>query len=228
MIVRNFTTYAQLIFDSRTETFVSAELLARPIKGSNIDLETFFEHIDSASLTKWFVQQVHEASAFKKTTGLTAHVNLDRRTIDDCLESVIKSLNSIDNGSQVALELTQVQGLPEPALLSNFKKCLNFELNFALDDFYFNNTLPYEIGKYNFDIIKIDRAVVLEAQTNYCTQHKLKKLQETYPVTYIIEGVETNEQARMMQDLGFHLFQGFFYHKPQPITPVVDFLLSIH
>lgn len=78
----------------------------------------------------------------------------------------------------------------------------------ALDDFLWNeNTeplLPYA------DLIKVDITQVPEDEM----PGLVRQLRE-FPVKLLAERVETHEEFNYFHDLGFELFQGYFFAKPQ-------------
>lgn len=224
MLVTNFKTYVQLIYDVTTDAFVSAELLARPSAGK-LDIENFFKNVDTSSLTAWFEQQVTESILFKQQTNISAHVNIDKRTIIEDKDIVLQSINDPEN-EHLILEITQVQGLPEKECFRKFSNKIKCTIKFALDDFIFDCMNYTTLREHEFDVIKIDRSVIHEANTNYTVQKNLIQLQHDFDAEFIVEGVETHNDVELMKSLGFTKFQGYFYHKPQPLNDVIAFLKS--
>ncbi|MFT6529713.1 MAG: EAL and modified HD-GYP domain-containing signal transduction protein [Psychrosphaera sp.] len=82
----------------------------------------------------------------------------------------------------------------------------------ALDDHDFNE--KWEVLYPYTEIIKVDIS-----QLNIIQISKFsRKLKATYPNIILLgERVETEHQLRMLKELGFTLFQGFFYAQPEMV-----------
>lgn len=226
MIKSNFSTYGQIIYDTKTNSVHSVEFLSRPKDGAAMDIELYFKNIDNASLMFWFNHQIGEAINFYRTTGVTPHVNIDFRTFEQVTESYAWEHKADD--VSFTLEFTQIEGLPESNLIEELKNPSNFPtkwpwkgLHTALDDYDMNNVMHNNVEKYNFDIIKIDKSLVKIAETSNEVYNHLKKMVETRDCEFIVEGVENIYQLRMMQEMGFHLFQGYYFHKPEPLENLI-------
>lgn len=133
----------------------------------------------------------------------------------------IKYLDQIGlTGEHVAIEIT------ESLLLDGSKSVLekldHFRaegIRFALDDFGTGYSAMSYLKRYPIDFLKIDRSFVHDMTANPSDQaiieaiismaHKLK-------IRVIAEGVETDEQRRMLLDAGCDFAQGYFFAKPMP------------
>ena len=49
---------------------------------------------------------------------------------------------------------------------------------------------------------------------------------KTLRMTVVAEGVETEEQKRVLQELGCDVLQGYLYARPMPADRLADWLLS--
>jgi c-di-GMP-related signal transduction protein len=94
------------------------------------------------------------------------------------------------------------------ALCSNLKK---IGYCFALDDFVYNDSyLPLlNIAQY----IKLD--ILMYSKEDL---EGIVKLLKKHPVRLLAEKVETKEDYKYCYDLGFELFQGYFFAKPTIVT----------
>ncbi|HXE95635.1 MAG TPA: EAL domain-containing protein [Dongiaceae bacterium] len=107
---------------------------------------------------------------------------------------------------QIVLELLETMPLNE----TNHKRALALKaegFRLALDDHTYSsrNASFYEL----VDIVKID---LLETPNDLLPEIVAKLKQ--YPVTLLAECVETMEQFDECRELGFELFQGFFFARP--------------
>lgn len=217
MIVNNFHSVGQLVVDTRDNSINSIELLARPNKNSNtVNIEAFFANVETISLTRWFSKQLQLALDLYNKTGIEIHINIDKRTLDEHESELHDFLIDWVGGRPLTLEITQLHGLPSPEKVSRLR--VNDNIKIALDDFVFmNDNVQNSLHEYNFDIIKLDKAIVTECMYSYETLNKIKALHQMFNVEFIVEGVETYDQYMMLQDLGFYLFQGYYFHTPETI-----------
>lgn len=99
---------------------------------------------------------------------------------------------------------------PDDALFEAVVRLHNKGFTIALDDFSMHNGwcrfVPY------VDILKFDiRQSGVEEIEQFISQHKLGNL------TLLAEKVETKEEFEKFKSIGFSLFQGYFYKKPEVV-----------
>lgn len=100
---------------------------------------------------------------------------------------------------------------PEPQVIKGIQALHAYGYVIALDDYNFSPTLdpllPY-CSIVKIDVLEID----LEAYADQIAALKERGL------TLLAEKVETHEQYRLASRLGFDLFQGYFFAKPQVLS----------
>lgn len=110
---------------------------------------------------------------------------------------------------QVVLELLETVD-PTPEMIQSIKKVRDQGYQVALDDFVFGEAYRELVELANF--IKMDVMALtipqLEAQV---------KVLQSYPVQFLAEKVESHEVFVQCQKLGFALFQGYYFCKPEII-----------
>lgn len=92
----------------------------------------------------------------------------------------------------------------------------------ALDDFGTGSSSLSLLQQFTLDCIKIDRAFVgrmTSSSDDYAIVQAVVSLSHALGTTVIAEGVETQEQAQELRDLGCELAQGFHFGRPR-IHPV--------
>jgi len=228
MIKDNFETYGQLVYDAYRDNVHSVEFLGRLKNDVGVEIEHFFKNAEKADLVRWFNHQIDEAIEFYRTTGFEPHVNIDLSVFDEItrLEAWEREAEDV----KFTLEVTQVQGVPDLEIISQLKDPKNFPtkwpwkgITLALDDYDMNNMKQIEILKdYKFDIIKIDKSLVSKAESDYKIYKHLLDMKKNFNSNFIVEGVETAAQYRMLTDMGFHLFQGYFFHKPERLEDIIS------
>jgi EAL domain-containing protein (putative c-di-GMP-specific phosphodiesterase class I) len=104
-----------------------------------------------------------------------------------------------------------------------FQQLRALNCSVALDDFGTGFNGMSLFVDYDFDFIKIDRAIIANVAENSQRAKVVKLIAEmiqTLGKTPIAEGIETPEQKSIIVDCGIALQQGFLFHKPEPFEMV--------
>lgn len=127
--------------------------------------------------------------------------------------------------SHINLEITETENAENEFTYENIRKLSAKGIRFSLDDYgtgYSNliNTivLPYSI-------IKIDKNIVQAYLSS--DSHILQHLVHHFTVLgkeVVAEGVETQEMADILTDIGCQYLQGFLYSKPIPTEEFINYL----
>jgi c-di-GMP-related signal transduction protein len=177
------------------QNIVAYELLFRDGKSNS------FPDIDPNQATSNILTNNHLALGLEQVTGnLPAYINFHADTLIFHFPSFLDPKN-------VVLEI--LEDVPvTPELLSACKSLYEKGYKLALDDFDFDE--KWEAFYPFIDIIKID---VL--QFSILEISKLIRKISRLDVTLLAEKVETSQQFEKLKMLGFTLFQGYFFAKPE-------------
>jgi EAL and modified HD-GYP domain-containing signal transduction protein len=177
------------------QNIVAYELLFRDGKSNS------FPDIDPNQATSNILTNNHLTLGLEQVTGnLTAYINFHADTLIFHFPSFLDPKN-------VVLEI--LEDVPvTPELLSACKSLYKKGYKLALDDFDFDE--KWEAFYPFIDIIKID---VL--QFSILEISKLVRKLSGLDVTLLAEKVETSQQFEKLKMLGFTLFQGYFFAKPE-------------
>lgn len=120
------------------------------------------------------------------------------------------------------LELTEHR-LPEKDenFLQNLHAIREFGIRLALDDFGSGYANLSRLPEWPFQILKLDRGFIVDLPNSEKQQAVVKsviELCETLSIQVVAEGVETEEELTLINDLGCHSIQGFVYAKPKPMS----------
>ncbi len=99
-----------------------------------------------------------------------------------------------------------------PMILEQCRKLKQLGFSLALDDFTVMHE-QYKLLLPIVDVIKVDLMQLSKDELTK-TSHKLRE----YPAKLLAEKVETREQFEHCKQLGFHLFQGYYFAKPVILT----------
>lgn len=182
----------QPIFDRNMKVY-GYELLYRR------SMNNFYEGIDDNQATAELISNAFLTMKFDTlTNGTRAFINFSR----DLLEREIPLL--LPKEQTVIEILERVEAVP--SVLEACKQLRKNGYIIALDDFVFqdSNSALVEYA----DIIKIEfSAVEYEKQQQLIDRYR-------HRITFLAEKIETRAEHRLALNMGYSLFQGYFYSKP--------------
>ena len=98
---------------------------------------------------------------------------------------------------------------------------------FSMDDYGTGYSNMHSLITLNFDIVKIDKSVLWDAEKSETgmaiLQNSVDLLHNTGCMV-LVEGVETDVQLEMLRRLGVDLIQGFYFAHPMPRDEFVAFV----
>jgi len=218
----------QPIIELGTGRIVGAEALLRwihPTEG-RLTPDKFLPMAEEsgfvADLDAWILKKAcTRAASWNKQMGLDLgiSVNLSGRSLqrEDLVESVASVLKETGLMPQsLVLEMTEsvfVQSRDAKKL----RELKDLGIRLALDDFGTGYSSLNYLRRFPIDILKIDRSFVgeLGARTRGGNLTKaIVQMAEALQLVTIAEGIETQEQAGYLVELGVTRGQGFLYHRP--------------
>jgi len=185
----------QPIFD-RNMNIYGYELLYR--RSAN----NFYEGLDDGQATSELIHNAFLVMQFDDlTNGNRAFINFS----EDLLEKEIPFLLSEDTIVVEILERVKVTD----TLIKSCKKLKENGYTIALDDYIFQETfLP---------LVKLADIIKVEFNGSDLDQQR-KLIKENKEKTFLAEKIETIEDYRIALNMGYDLFQGYFFSKPVILT----------
>ena len=131
---------------------------------------------------------------------------------------------------QLGVELTEneVFGSDE-SQTKQLEKLKQAGVHISIDDFGTGHSSLVYLRKLPVCGIKIDRSFLQHAMQNsadMAIMEAMVTVGHSLGLSVLVEGVETDEQAQLVTELGCDLAQGFLYAKPMPANKVEEFLAS--
>lgn len=169
----------------------------------------------------------------KETTHLSLSVNISALQFrqPDFVDTVLEALKrSGANPENLQLELTEsilIFNIDE--VTSKMMRLKASGLRFSLDDFGTGYSSLAYLKRLPLDQLKIDRAFVrdiFENATSRAIAQTIITLGRAMDLSVIAEGVETDEQRILLDDLGCHMFQGYLFSRPLPLEEFQLFCLG--
>lgn len=146
-----------------------------------------------------------------------------------CITAIIRLIQESTVAPQrIAMEIT------ESALLHNFAQAnahiamlRDIGVMISLDDFGTGYSSLSYLHALRFDKIKIDRSFIRDIETNPASKNIVRSviaLCRDMDLSCVVEGVETDEQLQIVQQLGGNVIQGFIFSRPISAEKACDYL----
>ncbi len=139
----------------------------------------------------------------------------------DIVESVERAVTETGiKPSNLTLEVTESLAINDMGrmkeILSRIKA---LGVRIALDDFGTGYSSLNHIREIPFDVIKVDQSFVKDLAEDAYSQSFIKmvaELAETIGVSICVEGIETQEQYKVLEGMKVRMVQGYYFDKPMP------------
>lgn len=236
----NFDVYYQPIFSTKEKRIVAAEALLRMYDEEMgfVSPEEFIpiaekngKIIEIGHLVLERVCQFLQKEDIKKYGIHYIEVNLSiieciQEGLPEELEHILKKYNVDYN--QINLEITETAlAQNQDILAENMKKISEMGLSFSLDDYGTGYSTITYMMTLPFKIVKIDKSILWSSFENekamiaLCASvNMIKDMQ----MEIVVEGVESEEMADKLAELGCDFLQGFYFSRPLPEEEFVKFL----
>lgn len=149
---------------------------------------------------------------------------------DDLIERILRVTEQCAiRPGLLSFEITETELISSlPAVRQNMERLLECGFSFLLDDFGSGFANFNYIASLPFSCIKIDKLLLWSAMKDDRQLALLSGIADVLGhlgLPSVVEGVETREQAALVQSLGFTMQQGYYYAKalpPQELIPYVE------
>ncbi len=241
---RQFVVYYQPIFSVAQEKPVSSEALVRwrhPERGiiSPGMFIPIFEQNGYISKLDYYVWEevckyLHERSKHHlpmiPVSVNASRLSLYNPNLDTLLTDLIKKYK-IDK-KWLKIEITESAYVDNPQQLQmtiNSLQNLGFEV--LMDDFGSGYSSLNMLKEINVDVLKIDMGFIRGSVGNIKATNILQtiiELAKKLKMNVVAEGVETEEQVKMLSNMGCDVIQGFYYSKPLPVEDFSTFISNYY
>jgi EAL domain-containing protein (putative c-di-GMP-specific phosphodiesterase class I) len=201
-----------------TEEIFGYEALARGVMRSLRSPEVMFEVAEEADLI-WELSRLCRGRALE---GLESHlrpgellfINVDPHDFTDPLFGE----KEVANPERVVLEITERTAIKDyPKFRERLGVLRKMGYRFAVDDAGSGYAGLGSIANLEPDFIKLDISLINAIDSNFIKQNLVEtmvKFANDHGAMVIAEGVERAEEFMTVRNLGVHLVQGFFLHRP--------------
>lgn len=212
-----YVDYHPIVY-ADTEEIFGYEALARGVLRSLRSPEVMFEVAEEADLI-WELSRLCRARALEGLDsylreGESLFINVDPHDFSDPLFGEQEVLHP----ERVVLEITERTAIKDyPKFRERLKTLREMGYRFAVDDAGSGYAGLGSIANLEPDFIKLDISLINAIDTNFIKQNLVEtmvKFANDHGAMVIAEGVERAEEFMAVRNLGVHLVQGFFLHKP--------------
>ncbi len=226
------THYLQPQVDMEAGEIIGAEALTRWIDkdGSLISPATFIPALEESgfvvTLDKYIWQGVASWLRERLDRGLrVVPISLNVSRVDILACDVAEHMSSLAAQYNLPPELMRIE-ITETAYTGESEAVdrLTAELHnrgFStyMDDFGTGQSTLAMLKNVNVDVIKLDRTFVPDGKTDERSTQivsSMLEMAQSLKLPVVVEGIETNEQATLLRQMGARYAQGFLYYRPMP------------
>ncbi len=229
-----FVPFYQPIVDLSSGEVLGAEALARWISPEFglVPPNDFIPVAEESGLINTIGEQILLQSCFDTVKGIQegkwsedfrVHVNLSVSQIQSAhflpqLENILATTKL--SPSNLTLEITESKIVDnDPVILNNMIALKKLGIHIAIDDFGTGYSSLSYLHKLPFDCLKIDRAFVIQLKQDHLEDSivaAIVNMMKGFKVELVAEGIETQEQVDLLNQLHCPQGQGFLFSKPIP------------
>lgn len=226
------TYHLQPQVDMKTGEIIGAEALTRWIDkdSSLISPATFIPALEESgfvvTLDKYIWQGVASWLRERINRGLrVVPISLNVSRVDILVCDVAEHMGALAAQYNLPPELMRIE-ITETAYTGESEAVDKLTANLHargfstyMDDFGTGQSTLAMLKNVNVDVIKLDRAFVpVGGDHGRSTQiiSSMLEMAHSLHLPVVVEGVETNEQANMLRQMGARYAQGFLYYSPMP------------
>jgi EAL domain-containing protein (putative c-di-GMP-specific phosphodiesterase class I) len=230
--LKQFEVHYQPIIDKLENRIICGEALVRwkhPELGllhpdSFIELAERTEMI--GQLGEFVLREAASQSKIWKEEGLPFYkvtVNLSLGQLSDMkfpgkVGAILKEFDIAPG--EMELEITETMAMIDPEeTKSTLLELKDVGIRIVLDDFGTGYSSLSHIRHFPIDGLKIDGEFIrhsLQSDRNTKLMHSIILLAKALDLQVVAEGVETEEQAKLLFEMECHIIQGFYFTHPLP------------
>ena len=220
----------QVNLETNEVTGIEALLRLQDGEGGYLPNDEIIPQIEGESLFSLVVLeslvQLEKFFAIKEEIGFkdaTLYLNVSAHTImhpEFCsiFTDFVEKHNLAPN--QFGLEVTETAELADINIASESLQTLKDQgIKIALDDFGVERSNIQRLQHYPIDIVKLDRSLIMDIEASEKARKmvgSLAVLLKSLELDVTVEGIETEEQAQILNNFGLTIHQGYLYSKPVP------------
>ena len=182
----------------------------------------------------WIIEEVCKNFVELFNSGYMLQVNINVSPIQlmevdfvDRVEEILNKYNVV--WENLCFEITESVVIDENIIIHDNLFLLNKKgVKVALDDFGTGYTSFSYLKKFKLDILKIDRIFIDNGSyVDFKIINNINNIAHILNMETVIEGVETEEQFKVLSNIGCDYFQGYYFSHPLPASEIIDYLKGV-
>jgi diguanylate cyclase (GGDEF)-like protein len=226
--------FQPLILSGNHKPIAFEALLRWNLDGESIPPDAFIAIAEQYgfihTIGAWVLRQAClQASQWGREHHLAVCVNVSVIQLQDenFLAIVDSALsNSLLPAGLLHIEITESVFASDISVISNqIKRLQSRGIKVSIDDFGTGYSSLSVMQELAVNVVKIDRSFVSQMNSNgYAIISAVMHIASLLDFLVVAEGVETEEQALELSNLGVHFLQGFYYSRPIEIEDIPAYL----
>ena len=127
--------------------------------------------------------------------------------------------------ARLRLEITESGLIRDPeAAQKQLKSLSRLGCRLAIDDFGTGYSSLSHIHTFPFDTLKIDKSFIMRMDTDEKSRRlvgAILHMARDLGIDVVAEGVETAKHAEILGEMGCGYYQGFYFHRPEPVSQLL-------
>lgn len=149
-------------------------------------------------------------------------VNFSMKHLDysDTVKKIMKIIKKFDiDPKYIEIELTEITNIEDISKMEKFIKTLQENnISVSMDDFGSGYSSITLLKNLNYDIVKIDKALIdsleKDNKKNLIILRNIITMLKELEIDVIAEGVESKKQLNILKEYGCKKIQGYYFDKP--------------
>lgn len=232
---KEFTMFYQCKNDLKTGEIIGAEALVRWISSENMrspadfiplfEKNGFIEKLDFYVLDTVceFIQKNSDKDIPKISVNFSG-VTIKKKRVVEKIQEVIERYDI--NPDKLDIEITETAFVDcSSQLLEIISELRSLGFTISLDDFGAGVSSFNRLKELPIDSLKIDRAFIVGTigqEKGITILKNVIKMGIELDMEIVAEGIETEEQLELLQKLGCHVGQGYYFSKPCPEEEFIE------
>ena len=161
---------------------------------------------------------------------VAVNISLKQFQQEDFIDKVLMILEETGlEGRYLELEITESIAMNNTeAVIQKLQVLQNHQIYISIDDFGMGYSSLNYLKRLPIQQLKIDRAFVQDIEDNkdYAIVKSIVTMAQSLGLDVVAEGVETYNQANVLNQLNCTIAQGYLYYRPMPEHEVKNVLLT--
>ena len=236
----NFTLHYQPYFDIHTLKPVGMEALLRWEGGKQKAMSPgqFIPILEKTKLIvpvgEWITHTICDFISRNRGLSLPVAMNISAAQLQRAedvqrITDIIKA--ECPDPSMITVELTESLLLQDPETTRKAIASLKgIGCSISIDDFGTGYSSMSYLREFPFDNLKIDMSFIREIDANHDDQTivaAIIAMAGAFQLHTIAEGVETEDQLKILRRIGSDISQGFYHARPMPEAQLLELLAAV-